>query len=1607
MKAGFLLTPAALVLLASSSFGTTIYVNGATGNNNWNGLCEVWEGGTCGPKATIQAGINAAPAGDEVVIADGTYTGTGNKDLDLHGKAVTVRSASDDPAMCIIDCEGVGRGFYFHNGEGLDSIVQGLTITNGVAPSSAGRGGGVYCLNSSPTLTNCTISQCEGTSGGSICCYGSSPAITHCALVGNLDAGVACNDGSDAALSDCIITQNVDGGIHSYSSSPTVSRCTISQNTAVEHGGGIRASYSNPTLSGCTISENSAPKLGGGLYCTYSTVTLTNCTISRNYAEHGGGINCSWSSDLTLSGCTVSDNSATDNGGTGGGVSNTDPIRGTARDSETRYYDCTFTGNAAEEGGAVSCVDVASGCTFIGNSAYFGGAIGGWGTPMITNCVFRSNEAWLGGAIYSNDLDPTITNCTFRDNFAGTGGALYGQGDGDRTLTNCVLRGDTPDEIYVTSGSPVVTYSNVDGGWSGTGNIDADPLFAFAEDAHLTLGSPCIDSGTNAPAGGLPANDLDGTARPLDGDGDMTATADMGACEFDADTPRIVLERSAIVFSGTEGGANPADQILSLRNCGGGTLNWDITGQPTWLTALPTGGDSTGEVDDVLLSVDTTGLTHGSYYATLEVADPLAANSPQTVTVTLFVTKTLNVPVGYATIQAAIDASVDGDVVQLEDGVYTGLGNKDLDFGGRAITVRSASGDPALCVIDCEGAGCGFCFSNGEGSDAIVEGLTISNGRGYDTGDGYTRGGGVYCWQSSPTFQDCVISRNAVTKAGGGVYCKVSNPTLNHCTISGNSAMYEGGGVSCYDESSAMLNNCTVKSNAAGYVAGGVQAYCSDPILTDCTIVDNLAYSGGGVGLSWAYATLTNCLIRENCAAERGGAIWALASYPRITNCTLFGNSASLEGGAIGGSNATPILANCILWGNTPDEIAAAEPQLTYCDVQGGWSGEGNIDVDPQFAFEGEDFHLVAGSPCIDAGTNTPTYGLPASDPDGNARPLDGDGDLTATADMGIYEFNADAPSIALDATTVEFFAPEGDGDPADQWLLLRNCGGDTLDWEVTGQPAWLTVAPSSGQSAGEVRELLLSVNATGLTHGMYAATLAVADPLAVNSPREVRVSLCITSTLAVPSTYSTIQAALDDAVDGDVVELADSTYAGFGNRNLDFGGKRVNVRSASGDPALCVVDCQNDGCGFYFHNGEGAESVVEGLTITNGSGYVDDGGNTIGGGVYCRNSNPTITDCVITVNAADDGAGIYCEVSSPTLTDCTISGNAATGTGGGLCCPYGSSPTLIDCEITGNGASEGAGVYCYYYAHPTFTDCAISTNTATANGGALFCYRVCDPILTHCSLNGNWADERGGAVYCGYYSDPALDNCTLAENWSIRGSGVYCRGYSYPTLLSCRLVANLSTVVFCDYYGTPRLRNCTLSGNSGTAVYCYSQGRPTVTNCILWGDTGDEINVYSGTATVTYCLVEGGWTGDGNIDADPLLVDWDGPDDDPLTWEDNDYHLATSSPCIGSGDPQSFGVGELDMDGEPRVMGGRVDIGADEVTDRPFVFGDMNCDGVRDNFDIDAFVLALTSAADDPPFDSYYAQYPDCEGMNADVNDDGSVNNFDIDAFVTFLIGG
>jgi len=267
--------------------------------------------------ATIQAAIDAASDYDTVMIEDGTYAGTGNKDLDTLGKAIHVASAGGAGA-CIINCDNDGRGFLIHSAETVATVIEGLTIRNGYA-SGAGLGdnngaGMLIVYDSNPTIRDCVIENCESVSGGGgFDVMSSSPRIEGCTISGNVSGtdggGIVFGTSGDPVIVDTVISGNTateaGGGIACYASvTLTMEDCVVDGNTALTDGGGaVFGDATDPTVTNCLFTNNLAGGSGGGLATFESTTAaFQNCTIADNdasdpgdYNEEGGGV-CAYDS---------------------------------------------------------------------------------------------------------------------------------------------------------------------------------------------------------------------------------------------------------------------------------------------------------------------------------------------------------------------------------------------------------------------------------------------------------------------------------------------------------------------------------------------------------------------------------------------------------------------------------------------------------------------------------------------------------------------------------------------------------------------------------------------------------------------------------------------------------------------------------------------------------------------------------------------------------------------------------------------------------------------------------------------------------------------------------------------------------------------------------------------------------------------------------------------------------------------------------------------------------------------------------------------------------------------------------------------------------------
>jgi hypothetical protein len=341
----------------------------------------------------------------------------------------------------------------------------------------------------------------------------------------------------------------------------------------------------------------------------------------------------------------------------------------------------------------------------------------------------------------------------------------------------------------------------------------------------------------------------------------------------------------------------------------------------------------------------------------------------------------------FDTIQAGIDAAVDGDTVLVAPGEY--VITEPVTFRGKAITVKSEAGRDETTIRmgtpTNTNRGSVVVFENNETDASILDGFTIAGGIGswVSSASAYA-GGGIYFDASSGTIRNCAIVQNRVEVSGGGIFCAYScSPRLIDCIIAENSAEDSGGGVFAWSGVSLNMTNCIIRENLAertgswGGVGGGVLCYVdSSMTINNCIIAENSAGRGGGgvfCGENSSSVTLSHCIIVGNTAGLGGGGleIWHKASADLI-NCVIAQNTTAAGGGIIctpyGYQGCSVMVTNSIIWGNEASngrEIRVENPatfSISYSNVAGGQAevsveggctldwGEGNIDTDPLFA---------------------------------------------------------------------------------------------------------------------------------------------------------------------------------------------------------------------------------------------------------------------------------------------------------------------------------------------------------------------------------------------------------------------------------------------------------------------------------------------------------------------------------------------------------------------------------------------------------------------------------------------------------------------------------
>jgi hypothetical protein len=684
------------------------------------------------------------------------------------------------------------------------------------------------------------------------------------------------------------------------------------------------------------------------------------------------------------------------------------------------------------------------------------------------------------------------------------------------------------------------------------------------------------------------------------------------------------------------------------------------------------------------------------------------------------------------------------------------------------------------------------------------------------------------------------------------------------------------------------------------------------------------AYDGSGAGA--VGAVLNNCLIFNNTAVRSGGG----AAGCTLNNCTVAGNTAgNFYTGGYGRGADGCVINDCIITANNGDDIENSV--LRYTCTTADQPGPGNFTADPLFVNgPANDFHLQSGSPCINSGEVS--VGT-TTDFDGHPRVVG------SAVDLGAYEYQTVIPFtcaiVATDTNVVigfplSFSATFSGGHPsASTWdfgngsfygnqLPVTNAWGSPGDY-----PVRLTVS-NPGNPGG--------ISATVAVH----VVTQVVHYVAQNGTN------AIAPYLSWDTAATNIQDAVDAAYVGGVVLVTNGNYSG-GSRIVNGVTNRV---ATSKYVRLASVN----GAAVTTINGVGGATRVRGVYLAAGTslaGFTVANGRTLavgdsdtqlsGGGVWCETANEAISNCVFNANAAFYGGGAF----RGNLWNCTFNSNLA-GYGGGAF-----NGTLDHCGFFGNSATNGGGVW-----GATLTTCILSNNTAMSGGGASDSWvsncvttanvatnggGVLDgtiyggqlvnnfaigngggslnSTLYYCLVTNNVAGNTGGGVFQNIYYG-TLYNCVIAGNTAgSQGGGAF--GYfMYNALVDGNSAPNGGGAAGCNVY------NCTVTGNSSTnAGGVWSS---TCFNSIVYGNLGGNYDT-NGSSLNNCCTAPLPESGFANFTLPPLFVN-------PAA---ADFHLQASSPCINAGynfASYSFAYpGTIDLDGNPRIVGGTIDVGAYE----------------------------------------------------------------------------
>jgi parallel beta-helix repeat protein len=647
----------------------------------------------------------------------------------------------------------------------------------------------------------------------------------------------------------------------------------------------------------------------------------------------------------------------------------------------------------------------------------------------------------------------------------------------------------------------------------------------------------------------------------------------------------------------------------------------------------------------------------------------------------------INIPLDYPTIQTGIDASSDGDTVLVQPGIYV----ENINFNGHNIVLGSlflTTGDTShisTTIIDGDSAGSVVTLSYGNDTTTVVIGFTIQNGSG-------SCGGGIVF--SRGTIRNNIIEGNYAATYGGGIHCEgPSGAIICYNVISNNFTSGSGGGICFYSSGGGTVKGNIIVGNSSSYNGGGINHISGGlvDVIGNQIIGNNTGGVGGGIYSGDASTTITSNTISGNYSIGNGGGIYCIGADVIRYN-TISGNSSNGTGGGICLSSGLPAIENNSIIQNISGNgggvaaYASSAPIIrnnllcnnTASNAGGGFycsSTNSPISVNTIFWANSAN---IGNEIYINSGTPEFTYC-----------------DIKDTIWAG--EGNISVDPLFRDTLNGDFhLMSTGCGDPFDSPCIDA---GSIYSLDTLLDCSWGlgTIASDIGAYGG-------GDSTTG-------------NNVVIN----------------VPGDYPTIQLAIDSCNDGDTVLVQPDTYY----ENINFDGRNIVVGSMfimSGDISYIsstIIDGSDSASVVTFDSGEDGTARIIGFTIQNGW-------DNHGGGIYCSDSDPAISNNIISENSVNSfGGGILFLNSSSIFSNNLVVDNSANQ-GGGICC-MGSNPTIINNVVTGNvGNLSGGGIY------STINSAPIMANSIFWGDSASFGFEIDHdntsvPEINYCDVQGGW----------------------------------------------------------------------------------------------------------------------------------------------------------------------------------------------------------------------------------------------------------------------------